>query len=96
MISGTAEQGQTLTTTNGMWNGDAEAYGYQWLDCDENGQNCTDTGDSAPSYTLTADDVGDTIRVIVFASNDGGEVGAISDRPTWCSSPSHRATQRHR
>ena len=79
VISGTAEQGQTLTTTNGMWNGGVEAYGYQWLDCDVSGQNCTDTGDSAPSYTLTADDVGDTIRVIVFASNDGGEVGAISD-----------------
>ena len=48
MISGPAEQGQTLTTTNGMWNGDVEAYGYQWLDCDQNGQNCTGIGDNAP------------------------------------------------
>ena len=80
VISGNAVEGQTLNATKGMWSGDPEAYTYQWLDCDQNGDNCNDTGDSDPSYTLTADDVGDTIRVIVFASNDGGEVGATSDQ----------------
>ena len=96
VISGNAVEGQTLNATKGMWSGDPEAYTYQWLDCDQNGDNCNDTGDSDPSYTLTADDVGDTIRVIVFASNDGGEVGQPRTRPTRSNKPGHRATRRHR
>ena len=74
-------QGQTLNATNGIWEGAGPSYHYQWLNCDENGENCTDTetGDDDSSYTLTADDVGDTIRVIVTAANDSGAVGATSD-----------------
>ena len=81
MISGAAQQGQTLTTTNGGWNGGPTSFDYQWLDCDPNGQNCADTGDDAPSYALTADDVGDTIEVTVTASNGGGE-GQATSNPT--------------
>ncbi len=77
-ISGTPQQGQKLTTTHGTWEGDAEAYGYQWLDCDANGQNCVNTGTNANTYTLTSSDVGQTIRVIVTASNDGGPSEALS------------------
>ena len=80
-ISGAAVQGQTLNATPGIWEGAGPSYHYQWLDCDEDGENCTDTetGDDDSSYTLTADDVGDTIRVIVTAANDSGAVGATSD-----------------
>ena len=52
-------------------------FDYQWLDC--NGQACTDTGDDAPSYTLTGNDVGDTIVVTVTASNPGSEAQASSN-----------------
>ena len=78
VISGTAQDGETLTTDSGGWDGNPEAYDYQWLDCDTNGNNCEETGDDADSYTLTDDDVGQTDRVIVTASNDGGR--AESDR----------------
>ena len=78
-ISGLAQDGQTLNVTTGGWAG-ARTFHYQWLDCDENGDNCADTGNDASAYPLTAGDVGDTIRVIVFASNDSGEIGATSDQ----------------
>ena len=78
MISGTAQQGQTLTTTSGVWNGDPSSFEYQWLDCDQDGQNCSSTGDDDPSYTLTVDDVGHTIEVSVTAGNGGGDAQATS------------------
>ncbi|HEY4827331.1 MAG TPA: fibronectin type III domain-containing protein [Solirubrobacteraceae bacterium] len=79
-ISGTAEQDQTLTATEGSWDGSPSTFDYQWLDCDESGNNCTPTGDDNPNYTLTGDDVGDTIRVIVNATSDGEGTTATSDQ----------------
>lgn len=87
MISGTAQDGETLTTDNGGWDGNPEAYDYQWLDCDANGNNCEETGDDANSYTLTDDDVGQTIRVIVAASNDGGPAESESDATAVVTAP---------
>ena len=77
-ISGTTTPGHTLTTTDGDWSGDPE-FDYQWQDCDQNGENCTDTGDDQNTYALTGSDVGHTIRVIVTGSNDGGSIPATSD-----------------
>ena len=77
-ISGTTTPGHTLTTTDGDWSGDP-AFDYQWQDCDQNGDNCTDVGDDQNTYALTNGDVGNTIRVIVTASNDGGSTPATSD-----------------
>ena len=77
-ISGTTTPGHTLSTTDGDWNG-APEFDYQWQDCDQNGENCTDTGDDQNTYALTGSDVGHTIRVIVTGSNDGGSVPATSD-----------------
>ncbi len=76
-ISGTTTPGHTLTTTDGDWNGDP-AFDYQWQDCDQNGESCTDTGDDQNTYALTGSDVGHTIRVIVTGSNDGGSTPATS------------------
>ncbi len=86
MISGTAQEGQTLTTTNGTWDHHPKTFHYQWQDCDPNGQNCADTGDDTNSYTLTSDDVGHTIRVTVTATNCGGSAQATSD-PTAVVTP---------
>ena len=76
-ISGTTTPGHTLTTTDGDWSGDP-AFDYQWQDCDQNGESCTDTGDDQNTYALTDRDVGHTIRVIVTGSNDGGSTPATS------------------
>ena len=79
-ISGTAQQGQTLTTTNGAWTGTAPlSFAYQWQRCDTGGGNCTAIGTATGSaYTLQSADVGDTIRVVVTASNAAGSSSATS------------------
>jgi hypothetical protein len=78
-ISGSTIEGQALSTDNGGWDGTTLGFDYQWLDCDSNGQNCTNTGDDDPNYTLSADDLGKTIRVIVTAGNDHGSSDSLSD-----------------
>ena len=78
-ISGTTTQGQTLTTTNGSWNGSPTSYSYQWRDCNSSGTCTNISGATSNTYTLTANDVGNTIRVIVTATNSGGSTPATSN-----------------
>ncbi|MBV9800204.1 MAG: metallophosphoesterase [Solirubrobacterales bacterium] len=78
-ISGTAQQGQTLTAANGSWTNSPTAYAYQWEDCDSSGANCASiSGATSSSYGLGSGDVGHTIRVVVTASNAGGQGVATS------------------
>jgi hypothetical protein len=79
LISGTAQQGQTLTTTTGVWNGSPTInYVEQWQRCDANGLNCANTGVSGQNYPLTSADVGFTIVVAVTASNSAGSETTMS------------------
>jgi RHS repeat-associated protein len=76
-ISGTTAQGWTLSESEGNWTG-SPTFAVQWQRCDAAGA-CTDIGGAiGPSYTLTADDAGKTIRVKVTASNSGGSAVATS------------------
>jgi hypothetical protein len=71
VISGTAQVGQTLTTTSGTWTHDLDylTYAYQWLRCDAAGANCVDiSGATNSSYVLTTSDVGSRIRSEVTAT----------------------------
>jgi hypothetical protein len=78
-ITGTAQQGQTLTASPGSWSGAQPIIpAYQWQRCDTNGANCTNVGPAAPTYTLTDADVGSKIVVAVTASNSAGSATAIS------------------
>ena len=81
-ISGSAQQGQVLTASNGTWSNGPSSYGYAWQDCDTSGSGCTTiSGATASTYTLAASDVGDTIRVVVTASNAAGS-GSATSQPT--------------
>jgi len=82
-ISGTAQQGQTLTGDPGSWSGTAPiSYAYQWQRCDSGGSACAAiTGATAQTYGLAAADVTFTIRVAVTASNAGG-ASTASSAPT--------------
>ena len=72
-ISGTAQQGQTLTESHGTWSNSPTSYTYQWLRCDNAGANCTTiTGAKAQTYVPVAADVGHTLKVQETASNAGG------------------------
>jgi len=72
-ISGTAQQGETLTEAHGSWTNEPTGYEYQWLRCDGTGKNCTAiSGADEQSYELTAADVGHTIAVSETARNAAG------------------------
>jgi NHL repeat-containing protein len=75
-ITGPAVSGQTLTEAPAAWSNDPTSITYQWQDCDASGANCVNiAGATAATYTLTAADVGSTVRVVETASNDGGSAG---------------------
>ena len=79
-ISGTAEVGQTLTSSTGSWSGSPSAYAYQWRRCDSVGANCAlITGATARQYALASADLGKTMRVTVTASNAAGAASATSN-----------------
>jgi hypothetical protein len=74
-VSGTAQVGQTLTTTNGGWTSDSNVsrYAYAWARCDTNGANCvTIGGATANTYKLVDADQGHRIRSYVNAYNSNG------------------------
>jgi hypothetical protein len=72
-ISGTAQQGQTLTEVHGSWTNEPTSFGYQWLRCDSSGASCAPiSGATGQTYVPVAEDVGHTLRVQETASNSGG------------------------
>ncbi len=79
-VTGGAEDGATLTSTLGDWDGTGPLdYDYQWERCDTDGLNCVAiAGATGPTYTLTDADIGSTVRSTVQASNDEGHDVGIS------------------
>src|SRR4051794_41883159 len=53
-------------------------YAYQWQGCD-GGSGADLAGAAEPAYTLKAADVGATLRVVVAATNPGGNASAASE-----------------
>jgi hypothetical protein len=83
-VSGEVKDGQTLTAGHGGWGGSPSiTYSYQWQRCDEKGESCTAvSGASGETYALSSSDVGDTIRVLVTASNAAGSSSSSSEATT--------------
>jgi subtilisin family serine protease len=79
VVSGTAQDGQTLQSTTGTWTNSPTSYGYQWLRCGATGAGCANiTGATSASYVLTSADVGSTIRSQVTATNSAGSASVQS------------------
>ena len=79
-VSGTAKQGQTLTTTTGTWTGGGITYLYLWYRCDAGETNCASiSGATATTYIATASDVGHYILSIIVATNSSGSSRANSN-----------------
>jgi len=78
-ISGTPQEGQKLTASNGTWDGSPTAYAYSWSRCDQNGDGCTPiSGATASTYTAQSADVTHALRVTVTASNADGSNSSTS------------------
>jgi hypothetical protein len=78
-VTGTAQQGQTLTATPGTWTAPDATFTYQWQHCDAAGANCVDiAGATTQTYAVTPADVGTTLVVVVTASNRFGALPAPS------------------
>jgi hypothetical protein len=79
-ISGTPQDGQTLTASSGTWTGTPTiTYGYQWERCNASGSSCADiAGATSSTYTLVPADIGKTIRVEVTGANAGGSAASAS------------------
>ncbi len=78
-VSGTTQQSQMLTTSDGSWSNSPTTYSYQWQDCDSSGNTCTNlVGATSSSYMLSSGDVGHEMRAVVKATNSTGSVAATS------------------
>jgi hypothetical protein len=74
-ITGSAVQGQTLTASSGVWTNAPTSYSYQWQSC---ASSCASVGSNSSTYLVQPTDVGNTIDVIVTATNGVGSSSATS------------------
>ena len=79
-ITGTAQQGHTLTAANGSWTGTAPiTFTYQWQRCNSSGSSCSSIGGAKnQNYVASSGDVAGTIRVQVTGTNADGTSQALS------------------
>src|SRR4051794_23917884 len=89
-ISGTPQDGRSLTATTGNWSGAQPImYALQWRRCGASGANCTDLPrPTAPTYVATSADVGSTLRAAVTATNSAGSSTVVSAATTVVQSQS--------
>ena len=72
-ITGTAQQGKTLTEKHGTWKYTPTSYKLQWLRCNSLGEGCLlIEGATSQTYTPTKADVGEKLKVEETAVNAGG------------------------
>ncbi len=76
-ISGTFQQGQTLTVQQGGWNNNPTSISDEWDRCNAAGSQCRPVA-TGSTYTLTPADVGSKLLVVETATNAGGSGTAYS------------------
>jgi hypothetical protein len=75
VVSGSAQQGSTLSANSGAWSGDAPmTYAYQW----QQDGTSNIAGATGSTYVVQGSDVGHTLDVVVTASNGAGSQKAAS------------------
>jgi hypothetical protein len=83
VISGEAQDGQTLSITTGSWEGFYQplAFGYIWVRCASPGNECRAVADQGSSYKLRAADAGRYVTVQVGASDQEGQSTIVEATP---------------
>jgi hypothetical protein len=81
-IVGTAQAGQDLTSSVGTWTGAPKKFAYRWRSCNAIGAACVAIPHATQShYTLTPDDIGTTLSLVVTATGAGGST-SVTTVPT--------------
>jgi lysozyme len=79
-ILGASRVGQVLASSVGTWSGAPKTFAYRWQRCDATGANCLAIAKATKAtYTLTPDDLGSTLALIVTATGAGGAASARAD-----------------
>src|SRR5581483_6274455 len=84
-ISGTAQDGQTLTVaSNGTWTSpDTLSYSYQWQRSSDGGSTWSNvSGATTSTYALTSADVAKKLRVVVTATDQESQTGTANSSAT--------------
>jgi len=74
-ISGTVQEGETLTAFPGVWTG-SPSFSYQWQEDDGGFTNIT--GATSATYVPVTGNVGNALRVVVTGTNSAGSASATS------------------
>ncbi|HEY2319666.1 MAG TPA: hypothetical protein VGH67_15270 [Solirubrobacteraceae bacterium] len=73
VISGSAQRGQTLSSTQGTWLGIGNSYAYQWQRSTDSGATWTNlAGATTGSHPLGVTDENSQLRILITASNADG------------------------
>ena len=82
-VVGTPTAGQVLTASPGTWSGAPTSYTYEWRRCDSTGASCVAIPNATTStYTLTPDDIGTTLSLVVTATGKGGATSVTAPTTT--------------
>lgn len=93
VLSGSPIAGETLTASNGEWQGNPSAFSYQWLGCSKFGIRGTPftcspiTAANSAQYLVSEFELGQQIAVEVTATNAFGSAAARSALTAKVSSP---------
>jgi lysozyme len=78
-VSGTAQDGQILNSSVGTWTGSPTKFTYRWRRCNASGTSCIAIPHATgPRRTLTPDDIGATLSIVVTATGKGGAASATA------------------
>jgi GH25 family lysozyme M1 (1,4-beta-N-acetylmuramidase) len=76
-ITGQEQAGQVLTSSVGTWTGSPKKFAYRWRRCNASGASCIAIPHATgPRRTLTPDDIGSTLSLVVTATGKGGSASA--------------------
>lgn len=85
-VIGSAQVGATLTAGVGSWDPAAETFTYSWQRAYGSGGFQAIPGATSSTYAVSPNDLGDTIRVVVTATNPDGTASGTSP-PTAAIAP---------
>jgi GH25 family lysozyme M1 (1,4-beta-N-acetylmuramidase) len=79
-ILGNAQAGQILTSSVGTWTGSPTKFTYRWRRCNAAGTSCIAIPHATGTRrTLTPDDIGTSLSLVVTATGKGGATSATTE-----------------